>query len=458
MQGKKTVFGRIRALAASAYFPFIILFLLSLALHLLTNMYASDDRAVRAIEYGPFFQFMVHRYISWSTRIFVDAIFLTLLKLPPILWRVLDTSVFTAFAWAVSYLVSDGKNARVNWLVALFFLLYPFTDMVSAGWITTTCVYLWSCAAIAFALVPIKRLLAHPEQRLPARYAALGVLAALLAGSQEQACCTFLAIAALLLIYAIATKRFRPLLAVETGLAACMLVVHLSSPALGIREIEEAVVWFPDFAALPFFNKLELGFTSTMFQYVVFPNLVFAGFAALLFWRMIQKKRAPAYIVLAALPLLLTLVYGFGLFAPAMQKAFPTLYAVGSSMTKYGTNPVWGDWDSFLPLLTMLIAAACVAVCLYQAFDEKRTALLCLYALCAGAAARVVLGFSPTVWGSGARTFVILYFVFIFLAARIGAEMEKEGRAFLRNALPALALLAAMQYVETLVQVNAIGQ
>lgn len=458
MQGKKTIVDRARALFASAYFPFIILFLLSLILHLLTNMYASDDRTVRAIEYGPFFQFMARRYISWSTRIFVDAIFLTLLKLPPILWRVLDTAVFTAFAWAVSHLVSDGRSARVNRLVMLFFLLYPFTDMVSAGWITTTCVYLWSCAAIAFALLPVKRLLANPEQRLPARYVVLGVLSALLAGSQEQACCTFLAISGLLLIYSIAAKRFRPLLAVETALAACMLVVHLSSPALGIREVEEAVVWFPDFAALSFPNKLELGFTSTMFQYVVFPNLVFAGFSALLFWRMIQKKRPPVYAALAALPLLMVLVYGFGFFAPAMQKAFPTLYAVGSSMTKYGTNPVFGDWDSFLPLLTMLTAAVCVAVCLYQAFDEKRTALLCVYALCAGAAARVVLGFSPTVWASGERTFVILYFVFIFLAARIGAEMEKEGRSSLRNALPALAVLAAMQYIETLVRVNAIGQ
>lgn len=450
---------RVKALAGKRAAPFTALLICTFIMHLLMNMYASDDAVMRNTAYGPFLTFMVERYFGWSTRIFCDAAFLLLLKAPPMLWKILDSCLYTAFAFALSSLVADGKSRRVDWLIVCLFLIYPFTDMVSAGWITTTCVYLWTCAAIAFAMLPVKRLLSRPGEKLPRRYAVLGILAAFFAGSQEQACCALLALLGLFAVYRLVKRqKLHPLLIAQLVVAAIMLSLHFSSPALSIRDVEEAAVWFPDYHTLGFFTRLEMGFSGTMYHFLMEPNLLYASFAGLLTLRLAQKKAGPAILLAAAFPLCVSLCFGFGLGFEAISAAFPAFAAVRDALTHYGTAPAFGDWDTFLPLLVLLAAALCQVVALLAAFDEKKRGWLAIYILGVGVAARVALGFSPTVWASGKRTFVILNFVFVYLAALLGAEMERGRGRPLSGCLAGLSALAALQYIETLLRVNEIAQ
>lgn len=421
-------------------------------------MYSSDDAVMRAVEYDSLFSFMVERYLTWSTRIFTDTIFMVLLRLPPLVWRVLDTCFYTLFALAVSYLANGEKSRAVSWTVVLLFLLYPFTDMVSAGWIITTCVYLWSAAAVAFALAALKKALSAPKERLSPGWWAVGIASSLLAGSQEQACAALIALSGLALIHALVNKRFHPLAAAELCIGLAMLMLHLLSPALPIRDVAEAAGWFPEFETLTFLQKLEMGFSSTMYKFLMEPNLVFLAFCAFLLLRLIQKKARPFAVLCGFFPLFLSIVFGFGLGFEAFNAAFPSLGGVRCALGYYGTNPVFGDWDSFLPLLVLAAAAASIVIALWNAFDNREAALLAVYALCVGTAVRMVLGFSPTIWGSGDRTFILLYFVFVYLAAMLAAEIGREQRALLTKANLYAALLAGFAFVQNLIDTNAIGQ
>ena len=455
---KKTFKERVIALIRHRATPYLVLFVLIFFLHLLMNMYSSDDRVMRAIEYDSLFSFMVERYLTWSTRIFTDTIFMLLLHAPTILWRVLDSLLYTGFAMALTYLVSARANQKLRYLVLCFFLLYPFVDMVSAGWIVTTCVYLWSAASVAFALVPAKMALVSPDNRLKPQWWVFGILFSFLAGSQEQACCTLIAMAVLMGGWALYQKKFHPIYGVELGIGLVMLGVHLLSPALAIRDVAEAAGWFPDFAQLSFLQKLEMGFSSTMYKHLMEPNWIFLFFAILLTARLFQRKVCPFGRLTALIPLGTSIVFGFGLGYPALAATFPEIAAIRDALGFYGTNPAWGNWESFLPLLFLIANAVCIVIALYLAFEKPEEGLLCIYTLCVGTVVRMVLGFSPTVWASGDRTFIVLYFVFIFLSCRLANAMEQEERPFLSGLLAPLSLVSLMQFVTTLLETNRIGQ
>ena len=437
--------------------PFFVLFALALGWHLVMHMYSSDDEIMRALTYDSLPRFMIERYFAWSTRIFTDTIFMILLRLPSIVWRILDSALYAFFSMAVSYLAGGRDKPPVRWLCVCGFCLYPFIDMISAGWIVTTCVYLWSCASLFFAAAASKKAFEAPSGRVNAGWWALAVLASLLAGSMEQSCCCLIVLGAACIVRSLSEKRFSWLYAIELAIGVCMLCLHMLSPALSIRDIEEAKGWFPDYATLSLAQRLEMGFSATMYHFLAEPSLLFLLFSSFLFTRILMKKRPALFVICGALPLLTCLIYGFGLGAGAFEALFPELWAVKNALGHYGTCPVWGDWDTFLPLFVMILNAICVCAALYCSFDAPKDRWACLLALCSAAGVRVAIGLSPTIWASGFRTFIILQFTFVYLTCRLASEMIEEKRSFPAGALPFAAIAAAAQYVTTLLQCNRLG-
>ena len=246
-------------------YPFAVLFILAFGWHLVMHMYSSDDEIMRALTYDNLFRFMFERYFAWSTRIFTDTIFMVLLRLPPILWKILDSALYTFFAMASSYLAGGRDKPAVRRLCVCGFCLYPFVDMISAGWIVTTCVYLWSCAFLFFAAAASKKSITSPGGRVHAGWWILAVVSSLMAGSMEQSCCCLIVLGASFTVYSLLKKRFSVLYAIELSIGIGMLCLHMLSPALSIRDVEEAKGWFPDYATLGLAQRLEMGFSSTVF-------------------------------------------------------------------------------------------------------------------------------------------------------------------------------------------------
>ena len=438
-------------------FPFIVLFALALGWHLVMHMYSSDDEIMRALTYDSLPRFMIERYFTWSTRIFTDTLFMVLLRLPSVIWRILDSALYASFAMAVSFLAGGRERQPVRWLCVCGFCLYPFIDMISAGWIVTTCVYLWSCASLFFAAAAAKKAMEAPSGRVNAGWWALAVLSSLMAGSMEQSCCCLIVLGAVCVVRSLSGKRFSALFAIELAIGVCMLCLHMLSPALSIRDVEEAKGWFPDYAALGLAQRLEIGFSATMYHFLAEPSLLFLLFSSFVFARLIMKKRPITIVIAGAMPLLTCLIYGFGLGAGAFEALFPALWSVRDALGHYGTRPVPGDWDTFLPLLVMILNAVCVSVALYCSFEDPRDRRTCVLALVSAAGVRVAIGLSPTVWASGYRTFIILQFTFVYLTCRLASDMIAEKRSFPTAALPFTAIAAAAQYVTTLLACNSLG-
>ncbi|MCT6632032.1 hypothetical protein N4E61_15270, partial [Staphylococcus aureus] len=65
-----------------------------------------------------------------------------------------------------------------------------------------------------------------------------------------------------------------------------------------------------------------------------------------------------------------------------------------------------GTWIATLVVLALLL---CLIVGIYLSFDNKKTSIFLVILMIMGFCSRLIMGFSPTVWASGMRTYYILY-------------------------------------------------
>lgn len=73
----------------------------------------------------------------------------------PILWRLIDLALFISFPVLISKIFDGGK--LMDWCAAAAVLLYPFHDMGTAGWITTTVNYFWPVWGMFFVGFLLKK-------------------------------------------------------------------------------------------------------------------------------------------------------------------------------------------------------------------------------------------------------------------------------------------------------------
>ena len=102
---------------------------------------------------------LLERWNDWSSRSIIEGLLLLVVQLPSGVWVVLDILVSMLIAvLVVRFLFHREAEHSVSASLAVFLLLlllpYPFRELSSAGWITTTINYWWSLAALLIAFLP----------------------------------------------------------------------------------------------------------------------------------------------------------------------------------------------------------------------------------------------------------------------------------------------------------------
>ena len=128
----------------------------------------------------------------------------------PWLWKILDIIVFTLIPVLLYrllflnpekylYMECNINKTAGKWLVCAFMLLYPFSDMVSAGWIATTVNYLWPLLGLLYIALLLQKL--AQNKFLHWYEGAAGVICCIFCSSQEQVAAILLVMLFLALLY-----------------------------------------------------------------------------------------------------------------------------------------------------------------------------------------------------------------------------------------------------------------
>ena len=102
-----------------------------------------------------------------------------------------------------------------------------------------------------------------------------------------------------------------------------------------------------------------------------------------------------------------------------------------------------GTWVATLIVLGLLI---CLLIGLYYSFENPQKGLFASLLMMMSFCSRIIMGFSPTVWASGMRTYYIIYLVAAILVSMLFFEIDKLK---LTNKAPIISLVVTIIGIAT---------
>ena len=398
-----------------------------------------DYYFMTCLEDTGFGAFMVKRWYGWSSRLAIEGVLVLVLQQPIWVWKVLDILVSLLIAGLLCgfFCRSYGKCGsesgipHTSLLLFLCFLLsYDFTEMDSAGYMTTTINYWWPLAALLVAALPLY--LWYQERACKKGFYVLGAFAAIFAINQEQIC----AIALLACLYLLLGDKLRgrktnPYLYLLLALSVFSAVCVVACPGNAARKASNIDFWFPAYAGFSLIQKILLGWYSllkTLYQDLNLPYLLMTLILLTAVWK--KQKSLPSRVI-AAIPLLSNLgLLGVLLFGK--YREYPWVHLIlhvfdfDQPVVYYqGSLP---DSERIL-LLIYTLCCVCVVISLFLIWGRTKRSMDTLALLVIASASKISMGLSPTVWASSERTSIFLDFGFILLGMLAVRELERERTA-----------------------------
>ena len=393
--------------------PFIILLAAALAVHLFLPLKWSDDALLMLWSSNA----DLSHFLIGSSRVLPGILIYYFARIN-ILWRLANPVVLTMLAVTISKLI-PCKDERLKNTVICIAVIYPAMFLVDAGFIATTLNYLWPVTFGLVALLPLQKVLKGKRLRWYECLACIPLV--IYANSLQQMCAVLTAIFFAACLYLLFKKKLHPYIILQLLLCITCFIYAYKLSAIGehSRLARDIVRYFPDFASLSILNKSELGFSSTFYcmtMEIRSAAVAFWAFSLFLATAVFRKtKRMPSRIV-SAFPFVFSVLFGVANLID--YKYVPFLKYLTGNMVHYRMHLAT---YSFQPVPDILFLCVCASIVfsLCVLLENIQRIISALAVLSLGLASRLVMGFSPSVWASGYRTFFILFIAFIFCSIMV---------------------------------------
>lgn len=373
------------------------------------------------------FAFLSARYHEWSSRVVIE--FFTLFFVQhTFLWKIANTLVMFFCCLIPPYFFKakeDLSYLDFLWSSA-FFLAIPVSLFSETGWIATTTNYLWAYCAALVVLLPFFILIR--KTKTPLSLYLLSILFVFYAANQEQlAVPLFVGLICFAIFFIYTKKKYAALATIPPlFITGINLLFTMLSPGNSLRFSKEVAERFPDFLELSFFKKIELGFSSTFRTLVIEKNMLFLFLLVILFSILCYKTQSLSLLFVSGFPLAMVLFLNY---LPILQNA-DGLTKLAESFNQYGTSIQLMHLKTWYPDLLLLLIAFCILCSLYFLFAHRRLSYMPILFFLAAIGTRMILGFSPTIWASGSRTFLFTYALFSWIMLYALAQQDIASRKY----------------------------
>ena len=435
----------------------LALFILELVLMFFITPNKYDDKVfLESVTGTSIWSYVGPRYYTWSSRLIIEFILCSVLKISKYLWILIEALMVTLAGYSISKLfVKNNESKKENTIMlTAMILIYPIMLMNGAGWAATTINYMWPLATGLFALIPIRKI--WDGEKIKWWQYPLYVLAIIFASNQEQACAILLGTYLLFTIcMIIKNKKIHPFMVVQTILVIASLIFILTCPGNAARTETEIKNQFKDFEMLTILDKIGLGLTSTMGLIIKNGNVVFALMSMLIAVNIFLNYKEKLYRIVALVPVfsILTLSY----FVKNINEVFPYFATLRGMLIKEEMILTAGNCNNLFNVVPVVFASInfiCIIMSLLLMYKnlKNNTALLVFLI---GFASRLIMGFSPTVFLSGERTMLFFEFAMIIVSILIWQEIikktDKNEKKIVKRTEFIIKTTAVMQYVNCLI-------
>ncbi len=426
------------------YIPFITLFIIMLIFFIMAKANYGDDVWFKERINDNLFDYLSFRYYHWTSRLIIESLMLILLKMPKIIWCLLSAFLVSFSSFSISKLFTkfDWKS---NWLVSLLVSLYPMIEMGDTGWYATSMNYLYPLAFCLFAMIPIKKV--YEGENIKKMMMPLYILSLLIACNQEITCALLFGFYSIAIFYFMKNNKKSKFLYFLLFLIILNLVFIFTCPGNSARVTAEIKTWYPEYSNFNVITKSFLGFVTTILNMVCYPNLIIISIVGLLPLLNLFKEKKLLWKWFSFLPLLIII------FAGNHFSIFSNFSFITNHLHEYLTKveEVTLCKKSILSFVVSISFLIPIIVSIYRLFDKKYLLLLILGA---GLMTRMILGFSPTIYASGIRTFLFLDFSLIILLLYIIMDLKKRlKKDSYKTMIMILLFFSSIQFLNMLMQI-----
>lgn len=432
--------------------PYIIFGLVIALYSLFMNSNRMDDVSLYGdiMEYVPLTTWLKFRWDTWTSRVLLDGVSVLMVAWNIWIFRILNWSMWMLLVHSIAELLNIKKNRQLSYILIFTFLIYPFKVIGSVGWCNVGVIYVWTLALGCYAVTSYTKLNRDKIACGMTGRVLIAVsmcFAAVFAGNQEMVCAILCAIFGMLwiLTYKKADKFYRVLLSIQFLLIGIELLIILTCKGNYIRKFQEAERWMPEYVDLTFIDKLSIGIVDTINGLFVRESFLCFLFAIVICMSVFTKTKLLSVRCLALIPVLF--MAGTRFVPNLLQKEFSYL----ENSWKYMITPKVRDLGSMesgsvVGLLMWLAVFACLIISVYVTCKNIQEILFYSIILGSGLVTRVAVGFSPSVYVSGSRTFyfldILIIFCMVYMLNGYKNRISERGIRILQSGMGILAVFS----------------
>lgn len=434
------------------YYPFIILFFLVLFFNIFMNIKQGDfiwflDKAKTT----NLFDYLGNRYFVWTSRIIIEFVLVGVLKLNyTIVFKVINTLVLFFIPCVLLKLFSKKKDIKTQIIIILLFLCYNFKHMSSAGWYATLINYMWPLLCLLVGMIPIKNYVDRKQEKWYINV--LYILNIIFACNQEQSCAILFGVYLLFFIYTILNKKISKFSIISLAISSASLIFILTCPGNAARSMSETVTNYPEFASFDFIQKLGLGFSTLLTEYIVNYNFILFTLCLILVIIIFKKYRNKTIVkIISLIPVLLLLIFNY-LFRFVLKIVPSVNYIRSIFLEENIMRYVFYKPKILLVAGLSVILLFIISYILIKALKDKekyniKTLLEKYYVLIIfliGVASRLIIGFSSSIFESGFRTNIFFDFSIIIVIIILINKFEKYFKIEEKYIIIILSIVSAL--------------
>lgn len=406
-------------------------------------------------------EYWVWRYSTWSSRLLIETLLILFTHIP-IVWHIIDIALCVLLAVSVRNIIStrDEYSAYLNWIVLLVLACYPILDMSSAGWIPTTMNYLWP---LSFGLFSISMIIRHirelgdtTNKYNDKKSLVIGSLfSTVFAANAEQMALLLFGYTLIFIMYIkIRYKKWSVFVLLHFAISALSLLFIVTCPGNTVRSAEEALNWWPDsvhyisnvpFDDLSFFEKAWLGITTTLDRYLYHANSIMCCFAVVIFVSIAicYRRRSSKWkvVVTGITSFLIVLRY----FVSYIESYLPNWLIPYLNHSSYQITA-----GRIILLFLQLVFCLTIFLEIYWLYSSwSLNYFTSILIPLSGFLSAVIMGYSPTVFASGARVYIYMDVSLILLTAYLANSfIRKETVEIKTNVLSVVFVFALFTVVQ----------
>ena len=364
-------------------------------------------------------------YFNWSSRVLINGAIHIFLGHRKIYWVLATGILIFLLLVALDNIFNPEKDRKKNLTILLIFIIFPFYLLSGSGWRVGTISYFWTIACAVIGMVPLAMMVRG--EKVPIPLLILSILSLIFAGNLEQCLVVLLVTYSAFFCYFFIKKKLQWAFILQCLTLLASFVFMLTAPGNGARAQTESLVRFKDFGMLNIFDRVDLGFASTMQKLIFTGDAIFLIFSILLAVYIVSNFQSKYYRGIGIIPLSVCLIAGYA--KTWLIVGYNNMSNLVGEVPPNGMIAV-DNYLSLFPyvkLAVFLITAIAVVVGLYLVFGNTHKTILAEALLFGGTASRVMLGFSPSIWVSGDRTYVFLYFCLLVISLMIISQMKADN-------------------------------